>query len=281
MAAGVSLYGGFIGTETAVGQRDWITNATIIDGNGAIHTVTGATGAVLDGFTITAARHPAEPMSAAHLLQRHLAHRQQLPHLRQHHRQPGLRHRHSGRRNAGLHQLRHRLKHHGRNVQWRGLRLRQQSHLHQLHLHRQWGQAPRAAASARPAAAPLPFTTASSGATLPLRRSTRISSSPAAAVSASTTAMWNRPMLERATSARTRCSWPRYVLPHSGDLALYRPGDLSRSRRSARHGHRRRPRARSAGGHGRDEYFDQPTPGAYYVNIASGDDSNNGSAAAP
>jgi hypothetical protein len=74
---GVSVYGGFAGTETLLSQRDPATNVTIlsgdIDNNDSqtpiitdINTVTGnntnsytvvrgATGATLDGFTITAA----------------------------------------------------------------------------------------------------------------------------------------------------------------------------------------------------------------------------------
>ena len=73
---GVAVYGGFAGTETLLTQRDWIANPTIlsgdIDSNDSqtpiitdISTVTGnntnsysvvkgATGATLDGFTITA-----------------------------------------------------------------------------------------------------------------------------------------------------------------------------------------------------------------------------------
>jgi predicted outer membrane repeat protein len=73
---GVALYGGFAGTETARTQRDpaanltilsgdidnndtqmpIITNLTTVSGNttNSIHVVTGATGATLDGFSITA-----------------------------------------------------------------------------------------------------------------------------------------------------------------------------------------------------------------------------------
>ena len=67
---GVAVYGGFIGTETARDQRDFTTNVTILSGsfttnksaapddangfsNYVYHVVTGATGATLDGFTIT------------------------------------------------------------------------------------------------------------------------------------------------------------------------------------------------------------------------------------
>jgi hypothetical protein len=59
---GVAVYGGFAGTETARNQRSPATNVTTlsgeigIPGNGdnSYHVVTGATGAILDGFTITA-----------------------------------------------------------------------------------------------------------------------------------------------------------------------------------------------------------------------------------
>jgi predicted outer membrane repeat protein len=73
---GVAVYGGFIGTETARTQRNPTVNVTIlsgdidnndsqtpiitdiatVDGNttNSYHVVTGATGATLDGFTITA-----------------------------------------------------------------------------------------------------------------------------------------------------------------------------------------------------------------------------------
>ncbi|MCL5945768.1 MAG: hypothetical protein M1472_02805 [Planctomycetes bacterium] len=50
---GLKLYGGFVGTETRLSQRNWVVNKTILEGNGAYHVVTGATGAVLDGFIVT------------------------------------------------------------------------------------------------------------------------------------------------------------------------------------------------------------------------------------
>ena len=71
----MALYGGFVGTETLRDQRDPtahltilsgdidgddsqnpITDLTTVDGNttNSYHVVTGATGAILDGFTITA-----------------------------------------------------------------------------------------------------------------------------------------------------------------------------------------------------------------------------------
>jgi len=61
LEAGTELYGGFAGTETERGQRNWETNATILSGDigttattdNSYHVVIGAHPAVLDGFTIT------------------------------------------------------------------------------------------------------------------------------------------------------------------------------------------------------------------------------------
>jgi hypothetical protein len=63
---GVSVYGGFNGTETSLDQRDWLTHTTILSGdlNGndvgflnndenSYNVVKGATGGILDGFTIS------------------------------------------------------------------------------------------------------------------------------------------------------------------------------------------------------------------------------------
>jgi parallel beta-helix repeat protein len=60
---GVAIYGGFDGTETLRGQRDWEVNVTTLSGDigvsgddsdNAYHVVTGADNATLDGFTVTA-----------------------------------------------------------------------------------------------------------------------------------------------------------------------------------------------------------------------------------
>jgi hypothetical protein len=66
LTSGVAMYGGFAGTETQLNERNWTTNVTILSGdlNGndssftnnaenSYHVVVGATGATLDGFTIT------------------------------------------------------------------------------------------------------------------------------------------------------------------------------------------------------------------------------------
>ncbi|MBI5293980.1 MAG: S-layer homology domain-containing protein [Chloroflexi bacterium] len=61
-----SVYGGFAGTETSLDQRDFETNVTILSGsfnppNGnSYHVVTGANGAILDGFTITSGQADGE-----------------------------------------------------------------------------------------------------------------------------------------------------------------------------------------------------------------------------
>ena len=53
---GVGLYGGFVGTETSRGQRNWAANVTILDGNQGGSVVTSPSGATastqIDGFTI-------------------------------------------------------------------------------------------------------------------------------------------------------------------------------------------------------------------------------------
>jgi hypothetical protein len=62
----VFIYGGFVGTDTLLGQRNWTTNVVTLSGdllgndvgftnNGenSYHVVTGATGATIDGVTIT------------------------------------------------------------------------------------------------------------------------------------------------------------------------------------------------------------------------------------
>jgi hypothetical protein len=59
---GVAVYGGFAGTETQLGQRNWATNITALSGDigtvgntsdNSYHVVTGASGATLDGFSIS------------------------------------------------------------------------------------------------------------------------------------------------------------------------------------------------------------------------------------
>jgi len=59
---GVAVYGGFTGTETVRAQRNWATHATVLCGDigtlddssdNSYWVVVGATGATLDGFTVT------------------------------------------------------------------------------------------------------------------------------------------------------------------------------------------------------------------------------------
>lgn len=61
LKAHVSVYGGFVGNETTRDQRDWLANHTVLSGDigltsdpsdNCYHVVTGADGALLDGFTI-------------------------------------------------------------------------------------------------------------------------------------------------------------------------------------------------------------------------------------
>ena len=54
MVDGVSIYGGFAGTEDLRSERDPVANVTTLDGeNTAYHVVEGASNATLDGFTVT------------------------------------------------------------------------------------------------------------------------------------------------------------------------------------------------------------------------------------
>ncbi len=62
LRSGVALYGGFGGTERQRDERDWQRNPTVLSGDigqqgvatdNSYHVVTGADGAVLDGFVIT------------------------------------------------------------------------------------------------------------------------------------------------------------------------------------------------------------------------------------
>jgi hypothetical protein len=54
---GVEVYGGFAGSETALEERDWVVNETVLDGTGMTgsdpHLVTGSEDSLLDGFTVT------------------------------------------------------------------------------------------------------------------------------------------------------------------------------------------------------------------------------------
>jgi autotransporter family porin len=62
LRSGVAVYGGFVGTETRLEQRDWQQNQTILSGDigrkdvrtdNSYHVVTGADNALLDGFLIS------------------------------------------------------------------------------------------------------------------------------------------------------------------------------------------------------------------------------------
>lgn len=61
MKKGVSIYGGFKGSESSLGQRDWEANVTVLSGNigetdsrldNVFHVVFGAPDSVLDGFVV-------------------------------------------------------------------------------------------------------------------------------------------------------------------------------------------------------------------------------------
>lgn len=56
----VSLYGGFEGNETTLGQRDWKNNPTIINGNGAVPCLKIGAAATVDGLTITNCRNTSQ-----------------------------------------------------------------------------------------------------------------------------------------------------------------------------------------------------------------------------
>lgn len=59
LAENVHVFGGFLGTESALTERNWVANVTTIDGSTsrggspAYHVVLGAENATIDGFTIT------------------------------------------------------------------------------------------------------------------------------------------------------------------------------------------------------------------------------------
>lgn len=57
---GQALHGGFSGRETRREARDPAAHRTVLDGDGDYHVVTGADGAILDGFTITGGRADGE-----------------------------------------------------------------------------------------------------------------------------------------------------------------------------------------------------------------------------
>lgn len=55
----VAVYGGFAGSESARGERDWTANETVIDAAGKTEpAVTGADRSILDGFTVTGGNQP-------------------------------------------------------------------------------------------------------------------------------------------------------------------------------------------------------------------------------
>ncbi len=57
LSAGVALYGGFVGSESTLAQRNWEANKTVLEGNQLVSVVTSPSGATsttrIDGFTIT------------------------------------------------------------------------------------------------------------------------------------------------------------------------------------------------------------------------------------
>lgn len=72
LKSGIAIYGGFVGTEAALSQRDWLSNVTILSGNignpevsndNSYRVVTGldlSQNTILDGFTISDGRADGE-----------------------------------------------------------------------------------------------------------------------------------------------------------------------------------------------------------------------------
>jgi len=64
MKEGVKIYGGFAGTETALTERNWKTNVTILQGNGNSVVYNNSNGltntAALDGFTVMGGGNPSQ-----------------------------------------------------------------------------------------------------------------------------------------------------------------------------------------------------------------------------
>ena len=75
LSSNLALYGGFVGDEASIAQRDWEAHASVIDVSHAINDAPAPNAVILyqvtasriDGFTITGSAKPNPPLPTSHL----------------------------------------------------------------------------------------------------------------------------------------------------------------------------------------------------------------------